>query len=260
MANGYFLKHHKNAARDRVMGHCSNPACLKPTVGPSLEPFEVWVTGQAAHIRGRASTAARHDESMTDDERADPSNLIWLCADCHKKVDDERRYPATALEQWREQTENYCRALSSALQAPELLVLDCPWCKRLVPMSASRCANCCDVERDPQNLAQSAVIALYFIFVVGSVGSLHALSALRQWSFLLCCLLSGALTLFVAVRTRERFVALDAQERERNGERFVRIMRVPEGNGWRTEREHRYAKPRAISSVELSRHGIGIQV
>jgi hypothetical protein len=44
-------------------------------------------TGEAAHIAGERPDAARYDVTMTDDERDAVPNLIYLCGDCHTKID-----------------------------------------------------------------------------------------------------------------------------------------------------------------------------
>ena len=44
-------------------------------------------TGEAAHIAGEKPDAARYLKSMTDAERNDFANLIYLCGDCHTKID-----------------------------------------------------------------------------------------------------------------------------------------------------------------------------
>lgn len=57
--------------------------------------------GQAAHIAGEQPGAARYDEHMTDRERLDYKNLIYLCRDCHAMIDDldkgVKNYPTKKL-------------------------------------------------------------------------------------------------------------------------------------------------------------------
>lgn len=55
-------------------------------------------TGEAAHIAGENPGAARYDPSMTDEWRNDFPNLIYLCGDCHTKIDKlEKDWPVGKL-------------------------------------------------------------------------------------------------------------------------------------------------------------------
>lgn len=56
-------------------------------------------------MRGRNPGSARYDAAMTDDERADESNGIWLCNRCHKQVDDDKngvRFTVAELGRWKD--------------------------------------------------------------------------------------------------------------------------------------------------------------
>jgi hypothetical protein len=62
--------------------------------------------GEAAHIYGANPGSARFDPNMTPAERSDISNGIWLCANCHKLIDDDPdRYPAGLLFEWQREHE-----------------------------------------------------------------------------------------------------------------------------------------------------------
>jgi hypothetical protein len=90
---------------------CSNPACHKPTSAPHLEKGRAVVLGEAAHIRGARPTAARFDHNMTDEQRADPSNGIWLCRRCAKLVDsDADSFSVERLHQWKQAHEQWVEA------------------------------------------------------------------------------------------------------------------------------------------------------
>lgn len=45
--------------------------------------------GEMAHIRGEKPGAARYDETMTDEERQAYDNLIFVCPNCHTKIDKD---------------------------------------------------------------------------------------------------------------------------------------------------------------------------
>lgn len=82
---------------------CSNPECGAATAAASQSsPDKVIVVGEAAHIYGARETTARYRASMSDIERADIINGIWLCRNCHKAIDDDQNsYPADLLYKWQ---------------------------------------------------------------------------------------------------------------------------------------------------------------
>jgi len=47
------------------------------------------IIAEIAHIKGRKPGSARYDASMNENERNSCENLLLLCANCHKKVDDQ---------------------------------------------------------------------------------------------------------------------------------------------------------------------------
>lgn len=90
----------------RAAWHCSNPGCAILTVGPTADDDAVANLGEAAHIHGARPGSARFRREMTDAERAEVTNGIWLCCSCHKRVDDDPvAYPAELLFEWRRQHE-----------------------------------------------------------------------------------------------------------------------------------------------------------
>lgn len=87
---------------------CSNPDCRTPTVGPNSNPSGTTSIGEAAHISGARPRSARYRRGSNDVLRADITNGIWLCRNCHKMVDnDEKRHTENLLLQWREQHERF---------------------------------------------------------------------------------------------------------------------------------------------------------
>lgn len=86
----------------RAAQTCSNPSCRKPTSGPHSDASKSVIVGEAAHIRGARPTSARYDPTMTDTERASPTNGIWLCRQCAKAIDaDQAKYPIALVQQWK---------------------------------------------------------------------------------------------------------------------------------------------------------------
>jgi hypothetical protein len=86
----------------RAANLCSNPDCLAITSGPSSEDDSAINVGEAAHIYGGKAGSARYEAAMTDEERSDSTNGIWLCRVCHKKIDaDQVAHPAELLFEWK---------------------------------------------------------------------------------------------------------------------------------------------------------------
>lgn len=75
--------------------------CKRGTVGPSAEtPEATTVIGKAAHITAASSGpgARRYDALKLPEERAGPSNAIWLCSDHADLIDrDESTYSVERL-------------------------------------------------------------------------------------------------------------------------------------------------------------------
>lgn len=62
---------------------------------------------------GAKPNSSRYDPSMTSEERSDPSNGIYLCRICSKKIDDdEEGYSAEALRRWKRDAEKRQRDLN----------------------------------------------------------------------------------------------------------------------------------------------------
>lgn len=96
--------------RTRVAGRCSNPDCRIPTVAAGSDAMSVTLIGEAAHVRAASLGGPRYCESMTPKERHSIGNGIWLCSNCHKKVDrDEGQYTEQLLRGWKESAENQAR-------------------------------------------------------------------------------------------------------------------------------------------------------
>lgn len=87
---------------------CSNPDCRVQTVGPSTDAVQATIIGEAAHIFGARPGSQRFSKGMTDSTRAEITNAIWLCRNCHRIIDqDSEKYTADLLFRWREMHEDY---------------------------------------------------------------------------------------------------------------------------------------------------------
>jgi tetratricopeptide (TPR) repeat protein len=95
---------------------CSNPKCSSPTIGPKLDPEEVLLVGEAAHITAASPGGPRYEPTLTPDERKGIANAIWLCEKCAKLVDsDPAQFTVEILRLWKAQCE---RNAAEDLQNP----------------------------------------------------------------------------------------------------------------------------------------------
>lgn len=106
--NPNFSKNTIDTLAKRAAFMCSNPDCRALTVGPNSDPEKSTKIGEAAHIYGARIGSKRYINTMTDPARAEITNSIWLCRNCHKLIDtDEYKYSANILFVWREQHEKF---------------------------------------------------------------------------------------------------------------------------------------------------------
>lgn len=81
--------------------------CGSPTWGPNDRPYSATNIGQAAHIAAAAVKGPRYVEEMSPEERSSITNGIWLCSNCHDKVDrNVDTYTIAILKDLKEKAEN----------------------------------------------------------------------------------------------------------------------------------------------------------
>ena len=100
---------------------CNNPLCATLTVGPSDAQGSLAIKlGECAHIRAARPGEARYEENMTDEQRAQPDNAIWLCASCHTMIDKNKGadFPAKMLFEWKRRHEEIIRSLLYSHHSP----------------------------------------------------------------------------------------------------------------------------------------------
>ncbi|WP_333590321.1 HNH endonuclease [Brevundimonas sp.] len=86
----------------RAANTCANPDCGAVTSGPAEDETRAVNVGEAAHIFGAQPGSARFDPAMEDVGRADVTNAIWLCRNCHKRIDaDPQQFPSGLLFEWK---------------------------------------------------------------------------------------------------------------------------------------------------------------
>ncbi len=105
----------------RVGFRCSNPQCKQLTSGPQEHPAKAINIGVAAHIAAASPGGPRYDPEMSPEERKSIANGIWLCQNCAKLIDnDEKRYPADLLKDWKNQSEEDSRAEVEGKRLPQV--------------------------------------------------------------------------------------------------------------------------------------------
>lgn len=136
------------ALRERVNGLCSNPDCRCPTTGPNASPSTSTRIGVAAHISAAAPLGPRYDPSMTLAERSSPTNGIWLCANCARRIDvDVDNFSCELLKAWKAQAEYEA---NQQLGKPRTLLSDercnapftCPHCHSGFFRGQTVCRGC----------------------------------------------------------------------------------------------------------------------
>ncbi len=103
-----FTQQTKEILAKRAGQTCSNPDCRRSTSGPHTDDDKAINLGEAAHIKAARKDQDRYEPTMTDEERGEISNGIWLCRECARKIDlDEQKYPVELLYHWKKAHEDY---------------------------------------------------------------------------------------------------------------------------------------------------------
>lgn len=99
---------------------CANPDCQRELIQNGTQ------LGEIAHICAASPSGPRYDLSMTDDKRRDYANLILLCGDCNKIIDDNPdKYPVGLLREWKQVHESRCQDQFEKTQNAYLKRLEC---------------------------------------------------------------------------------------------------------------------------------------
>jgi hypothetical protein len=106
--------------RSELRTFCSNPDCTASTAGPHTDPDKAVNTGVAAHITAASPGGPRFDASLTNDQRSDLENALWLCQNCAKLVDsDSSRFTAQTLRHWKVRAEAKAQRSLNSLPSQE---------------------------------------------------------------------------------------------------------------------------------------------
>jgi len=93
---------------ERSGGKCA--ICRATTWGPNDSQFKATNIGQAAHITAAAPNGPRFDPKMSPERRSSALNGMWLCGNCHQKIDkDVNEYPVQKLLKLKQDAEENAR-------------------------------------------------------------------------------------------------------------------------------------------------------
>lgn len=94
---------------------CALPGCGKALSVDGVVSASV-ILGEAAHVEGENEDSARYNPAQTDAERDHYKNLIYLCNDCHTRIDKQAAdFPVAKLQLIKQQHEAKVRdALADA--------------------------------------------------------------------------------------------------------------------------------------------------
>lgn len=100
----------KRIVYSRSGGVCAFPGCGADLVEPGTETDDPSFVGEIAHIVADSRQGPRGESSMSDEDRDKHPNLILLCRNCHKKIDDQKRvYSVSVLRQMKQDHEEKIR-------------------------------------------------------------------------------------------------------------------------------------------------------
>jgi len=89
---------------------CAMTDCRRELVVEATENDDPSIVAVFAHIKGENEGSARFDASLDVKERNKHANLIFICANCHKKIDDQpQTYTTDKLYQIKATHEEWVR-------------------------------------------------------------------------------------------------------------------------------------------------------
>jgi hypothetical protein len=111
----------------RVAWVCSNPHCRTVTIGAKPDGEGVIIKGTAAHITAAAPRGPRYNPSLSQAERKDISNGIWLCNNCATIIDrDSKTFTTSLLYEWKREAEEQSFAALVGIKRNILLARKIP--------------------------------------------------------------------------------------------------------------------------------------
>lgn len=98
------------------LNRCYNPNCYE-----SIGLKEDTILGEIAHIKSYSKSGDRYDETLSDKDKNSYNNLLVLCPNCHKMVDDNpEKYTVDLLYDWKSKRE-YEAINNNIIKNPTLL-------------------------------------------------------------------------------------------------------------------------------------------
>ncbi len=99
-------KHTTIRRLDTLSGNqCAFPNCNRSLIAKDDET----IVSKICHIEAANELGPRFNSSMTDDERRHYNNLILMCDECHRIIDNkdnEKRYSVVLLKEWKKDHES----------------------------------------------------------------------------------------------------------------------------------------------------------
>lgn len=90
----------------RAAARCSMPSCRKSLVIDETETDDPALIGELAHMVAESENGPRGHSALTIEERNRYSNLILLCRNHHREIDEQPgQWPVTRLEQTKQDHE-----------------------------------------------------------------------------------------------------------------------------------------------------------
>lgn len=87
---------------------CSDPDCMRPTVGATSDGGGEIMLGEASHICAAAPRGPRYDAGMSEAERRSAKNGIWMCKLHGTSVDsDDPKFTVELLRDWKKRAEEH---------------------------------------------------------------------------------------------------------------------------------------------------------
>ncbi len=97
-----FTRNTTDILAKRVGYLCSNPKCRRSTIGSNENPEKATILGIASHITAASKNGPRFDKNLSQAERKNIDNAIWLCALCASSIDkNSKSFPVSLLKEWK---------------------------------------------------------------------------------------------------------------------------------------------------------------
>lgn len=111
MASRFISERTRKIVWARAGGMCSYSGCLKNLIlAPTSPGDSPVVVGELAYIVGQSENGPRGKEPFRGNDRNNPENLLLLCADHHKLIDQQiNAYPAARLYLMKDNHEQWVR-------------------------------------------------------------------------------------------------------------------------------------------------------